>query len=73
MKNIKSRDLEATPMGVPTSKPIHSCCLFTLVVMTLVVYRYDVRRENLTLWLFQKYVKWNLMSNNMKMNGDMRN
>ena len=23
-------------------------------------------------WLFQNYVKWDLMSNNMKMNGDMR-
>ena len=73
MKNIKSRDLEATPMGGPTSKPIQSRCLFILVVVTLVAYRHDVRCEKLTLWLFQNYVKWDLMSNNMKMNGDMRN
>ena len=32
-----------------------------------------VRRENLTFWLFQNYVKSDLMSNNMKMNDDMRN
>ena len=70
MKNIKSRDLEATPMGGPTSKPTQWRCLFTLVVVTLVAYRNDVRSENLTLWLFQK---WDLMSNNMKMNGDLRN
>ena len=73
MKNIKSRDLEATPMGGATSKPIQWRCLFTLVVVTLVAYRYDVRRENLTFLLFQNYVKSDLMSNNMKMNGDMRN
>ena len=73
MKNIKSRDLEATPMGGVTSKPIQLRCLFTLVVVTLVMYRHDVRRENLTFWLFQNYVKSDLMSNNMKLNGDRRN
>ena len=73
MKNIKSRDLDATPMGGATSKPIQWRCLFTLDVVTLVAYRHDVRPENLTFWLFQNYVKWDLMSNNMKMNGDMRN
>ena len=46
---------------------VYSCGL------TLVAYRHGVRRENLTFWLFQKYVKSDLMSNNMKMNGDMRN
>ena len=44
-------------------------CLFFL----LHAYRDDVRCENLTFWLFQNYVKWDVMSNNMKMNGDMRN
>ena len=73
MKNIKSHDLEATPIGGATSKPIQLRCLFTLVVVTLVAYRHDVKRENLTFWLFQTYVKSDLMSNNMKMNGDMRN
>ena len=68
MKNIKSRDLEATPMGGATSKPTLWRCLFTLVVVTLVAYRHDVRREHLTFWLFQNYVKSDLMSNNMKMN-----
>ena len=72
MKNIKSRDLEATPMGA-TSKPIQRRCLFTRVVVTLVTYRNDVRPENLTFWLFQNYVKSDLMSNNMKLNSDMRN
>ena len=41
--------------------------------MTLVAYRHDVRRENLTFWLFQNYVKSDLMSNNMKMSDAMRN
>ena len=41
--------------------------------MTLVAYRHDVRRENLTFWLFQNYVKTDLMSSNMKISGDMRN
>ena len=72
MKNIKSRDLEATPMGGATSKPIQGRCLFTLFVVTLVTYRHDLRR-NLTFWLFQNYVKSDLMSNNMKLNGGMRN
>ena len=73
MKNIMSRDIEATPMGGATSKPIQLRCLFTLLVVTLVAYRHDVRREKLTFWLFQIYVKSDLMSNNMKMNGDMCN
>ena len=57
MKNIKSRDVEATPVGGATSKPIQLRCLFTLVVVTLVAYRHDVRCEKLTFWLFQNYVK----------------
>ena len=73
MKNIKSRDLEATPMDGATSKHIQWRCLFTLVVVTLDAYRHDVRRENLTFWLFQNYVKTDLMSNNMKMSGGVRN
>ena len=73
MKNIKSRDLEATPMGRVTSKPIQWRYLFTLVDVTLAAYRHDVTRENLTFWLFQNYVKSDLMSNNMETNGDMRN
>ena len=72
-KNIMSRDLEATPMGEATSKAAQWRCLFTLVVVTLVAYRHDVRRENLTFWLFQNCVKSDLMLNNMKINGDMRN
>ena len=55
-------------MGGATSKPAS-----TLVAVTLVAYRHDVRRENLMFWLFQNYVKSDLMSNNMKMSGDMRN
>ena len=73
MKNIKSRDLEATPMGGVTSKLIQWRYLFTLVDMTLTAYPNDVWRENLPFWLFQNYVKSDLMSNNMKMNCDMRN
>ena len=73
MKNIMSRGLEAKPVGGETSNPIQLRCLFTLIVVTLVAYRHDVRRENLTFWLFQNYVKSNLISNNMKMSGDMRN
>ena len=38
-----------------------------------IIYRHDVRRESLTFWLFQNYVKSDLMSNYMKMSGDMRN
>ena len=44
--------------------------------MTLFVYSccrdvgHDFRRENLTFWLFQNYVRSDLMSNNMKLNGD---
>ena len=58
-------------MGGATSKPVQWRCLFTLVVVTLVTYRHDVRRENLTFWLFQRYVKSDLMSNNMRLNGDI--
>ena len=47
--------------------------VYSLVDVTFAAYRHDVRRENLTFWLFQNYVKSDLMSNNMKMNGDMRN
>ena len=60
-------------IGGASSKPIQGRCLFTLVVVTLIAYCHDVRRENLTFWLFHNYVKSDLMSNNMKMNGDMRN
>ena len=49
------------------------CVRIILVVVTLVAYRHDVWRENLKFWLFQNYVKSDLMSNNMKMNGDIRN
>ena len=73
MKNIKSCDLESTPMGGATSKQSQWRCLFTLVGVTLVSYRHDVRRENLTFWLFQNYVKSDLMSNNMKISVEMRN
>ena len=62
MKNITSHDLEAMPMGGAT-----------LVGVTLVAYRHDVKRESLTFWLFQNYIKSDLMSNNMKMSDDMRN
>ena len=73
MKNIKSRDLEATPMGGVTSKLIQWRYLFTIVDVTLAAYRHDDRRENLTFWLFQNYVKSDSILNKMKMNGDMRN
>ena len=57
-KNTKSRELEA---------------MFTLVGVTSVAYCHDVKRENLTFWQFQNYVKSDLMSNNMTMNDDMCN
>ena len=41
--------------------------------MTSVAYRHDVKRENLTFWLFQNYVKSDLVSNNMEMSDDMCN
>ena len=66
MKNIKSRDLEATPMGGATSKPTSD-----IVYVTSVTYLHDVECEKLTFWLFQNYVKSDLMSNNMKMSDDM--
>ena len=71
MKNIKSRDLEVTPIGGATSKPAGE--IVCLRLLSLVAYRHDVRRENLTFWLFQNYVKSDLMSNNPKMSDDMHN
>ena len=56
-------------MGRATSKPASEVVCLRL----LVAYRHDVRRENLTFWLLQNYVKSDFMSNNMKMSGDMRN
>ena len=53
MKNIMSRDLEATPKGGATSKThpvtlfVYSCCRDVGRVS------HDVRRESLTFWLFQ--------------------
>ena len=73
MKNIKSRDLEAMPMGGETSKQASDVVFFTLVGVTSVAYRHDVKRENLTFWLFQNYVNSDLISNNMKMSDDMCN
>ena len=61
MKNIKLHDLEATPMGGATSN------------QPVTLFRHDVQRENLTFWLFQNYVKSDLLSNNMKMSDDMCN
>ena len=71
MKNIKPRDLGATPMGRATSNPTSD--VVCLLLLTSVAYRHDVKRENLTFWLFQNYVISDLMSNNMKMSDDMRN
>ena len=73
MKNNKTRDLQVTPIGGATSKQASDVVCFTIVVVTLIAYRHDVRRENLTFWLFQNYVKLDLMSKNMKMSGDIRN
>ena len=77
MKNIKSRDLEAKPMGGATSKQASDvvCLGPTLVGVTSVAYRHDVMvMRDLTFWLFQKYVKSDLLlSNNMKMSDDMCN
>ena len=63
MKNSNSRDLEATPMGRATSKLASDVVCLLFVVVTLVAYRHDVRRENLTLRLFQNYVKSDLKGN----------
>ena len=46
--------------------------MFTLVCVTSVAYRHDVKRKNLTFWLFRKK-KSDLMSNNMNMNNDTCN
>ena len=73
MKNIKSRDGEATPMGGATSKPTSDVFFFILVGVTSVAYRHDFKSENLTFWLFQNYVKSDLISNNMKMSDDRCN
>ena len=70
MKNIKSCDLEATPTDGAMSKPASDVVSLLLLA---VAYRHDVRRENLTFWLFQNYVKSDLMSNNMKISGEMSN
>ena len=35
-------------------------CLFTLVGVTSVAYRHDVKRESWTFWLFHNYVKSDL-------------
>ena len=51
----------------------YSILFYSILFYSILFYSIDVRRENLTFWLFQKYVKSDLMSNNMKMNGDMRN
>ena len=55
-------------MGGATSKPASG-----VVCLLLVSYRQGVRRENLTFCLFQNYVKSDLMSNSMKMSGDVSN
>ena len=68
MKNIKSSNLEATPMGGETvTMFVYYCCV------TSVAYRHDVKHENLKFWLFQNYVKSDLKSNNMIMSDDMCN
>ena len=73
MKNIRLRDQKGNAYGQGGLITSQLYCLFTLVVVTLVAYRHDVRRESLTLWLFQNYVKSDLITNNMKMSGDMLN
>ena len=69
MKNIKPHDLEATPMGGAMSKSardiVYSCW------HDVVTYCHDVKCENLMFWLFQNDVKFDLMSNNIKMSNDM--
>ena len=60
MKKIKSRDLEAMPMGGATSKPSSD----VVCLLLLVAYRNYVKRNKLTFWLFQNYVKSDLKSNN---------
>ena len=71
MKNIQSCDLEAMHTGGVTSNPA-SDVLFALVAVKLVANGHDVKREKLAFWLFQNYVKSDLMSHNMKMS-DMCN
>ena len=46
-------------------------CLLILPGIMLVAYCLGVERENETFWLFQNYVKSDLMSNNMKMRRDL--
>ena len=59
-KDIKSCELEATPMGRATSKPASDVvCLLLL--------------ERRRFWLFQNYIKSDLMSNNMKMSDNLCN
>ena len=60
-------------MGGATSNPTSDTVLFTLVGVTSVAYRHYVKRENLTFWLFQNYVKSDLVSNNMQMSDDVCN
>ena len=52
-------------MGGAMSKPAAS--FFTLVGGTSIAYCHDVMRENLTFWLFQYYVKSDLIANSMKL------
>ena len=80
MKNIKSHDLEAPPIwagrggaGVTSNPSSDVVCLLFSVGVTSVAYRHDVKRENFRFWLFQNYVKSNVMSNNTKMSNDMCN
>ena len=70
MRNITSHDLEAMSMGRAMSKPASN---IAYSFWHDVAYRHDVKRKNLTFWLFQNYVKSNLMSKNMKMSNDMCN
>ena len=60
-------------MGGATSKQASDAVCLLLLAVTSVAYRHDVKRENLTFWLFQNYVKSDLMSNNMTMSDDMCN
>ena len=53
-------------MGGEMSKQTSDIVCFTLVGVMSVMYRHHVKCENLTFWLFQNYVKSDLMSDNMK-------